>query len=351
MASSLTIRFRRFPYLVIGWALLAGLSLLAPDRMFLTHQQGLWLGLAFVGVALLRGAGQVGRELPTEIGNLELSHLPLRSQMQYMGHGFSWDSQHANEVLAAERDSKALVGRERKPGDSGGVAIIHAVGSREEAPVFLPVNDLEGHMLVSGATRTGKTYYLQLDLVQAIERGTEAVIFIDPKGDLSVLHRAYDAAVRAGRQKDFQFFSLAYPHLSCTYNPLHNFVLGMEVPDRLSGLLPGGGQSEPFKAFAWEVINVIAQAMLLAGERPLLSKIARYAKVNRSLEELLPKVPEHTPECEYLQALIKHPPDHYDKMVSSLKPMLSKLDTPDFRNLMSVTTLRRRNWIGIGPFG
>src|SRR2546429_8192998 len=100
----------------------------------------------------------------------------------------------------------------------------------------------------------------------------------------------------------------------------------MEMPDRISGLLPGGGQSEPFKAFAWEVTNVITQAMLLAGERPLLSKIARYAKVNRSLEELLPKVPEHTPECEYLQGLIKHPPDHYDKMVSSLKPMLSKLE-------------------------
>jgi len=329
---------RRFPYLVIGWALLGTLSLVAPDRLYVTHQQGFWLGLAFTGVALLRGARQIARELPSEIGVLELSRLPQQSQMQYVGHGFSWDSQHANEMLAAERDSKALVARKRKPGDGGGVATIHTVGYREEAPVFLPLSDLEGHMLVSGATRTGKTYYLQLDLVQAIERGNEAVIFIDPKGDLSVLHRAYDAAVRTGRQKDFQFFSLAFPHLSCTYNPLHNFVLGMEVPDRLSGLLPGGGQAEPFKAFAWEVINVIAQAMLLAGERPLLSKIARYAKVNRSLEELLPKVPERTPEYEYLQGLIKHPPDHYDKMVSSLKPMLSKLDTPDFRNLMSVTT-------------
>ena len=329
---------RRFPYLVIGWALLGTLSLVAPDRLYVTHQQGFWLGLALTGVALLRGARQIARELPCEIGVLELSRLPQQSQMQYVGHGFSWDSQHANEMLAAERDSKALVARKRKPGDGGGVATIHTVGYREEAPVFLPLSDLEGHMLVSGATRTGKTYYLQLDLVQAIERGNEAVIFIDPKGDLSVLHRAYDAAVRTGRQKDFQFFSLAFPHLSCTYNPLHNFVLGMEVPDRLSGLLPGGGQSEPFKAFAWEVINVIAQAMLLAGERPLLSKIARYAKVNRSLEELLPRVPDHTPEYEYLQGLIKHPPDHYDKMVSSLKPMLSKLDTPDFRNLMSVTT-------------
>jgi len=338
MSSALAVRLQRSPYLVIGWALLAGLSLIAPDRLFLTHRQGLWFGLAFVGVALTRGARQLGRELPNEIGTLELSHLPHQKEMQYVGHGFSWDSQHANQVIATERESKPLVGRKRKPGDAGGVATIHAVGGHEEAPVFLPLSDLEGHMLVSGATRTGKTHYLQLDLVQAIERGTEAVIFIDPKGDLTVLHRAYDAAVRAGRQRDFQFFSLAFPHVSCTYNPLHNFVLGMEMPDRISGLLPGGGQSEPFKAFAWEVINVITQAMLLAGERPLLSKIARYAKVNRSLEELLPKVPEHTPECEYLQGLIKHPPDHYDKMVSSLKPMLSKLDTPDFRNLMSVAT-------------
>src|SRR6266576_6472138 len=131
MASSLTIRFRRFPYLVIGWALLAGLSLLAPDRMFLTHQQGLWLGLAFVGVALLRGASQAGRELPSEIATLELSRLPHQSQMQYMGHGFSWDSKQANDLLAAERDSKALVGSKRKPGDSGGVEAIHAVGCRE----------------------------------------------------------------------------------------------------------------------------------------------------------------------------------------------------------------------------
>ncbi len=338
MLLSLVSRFRRFPYLVIGWGALAAVCLAAPDRFFLTHRQGWWVGLAFLGVGLLRGSRQVGRELPSQIGTLEVSRLPREHEMQYMGHGFTWDPQHANEVLAAEREGIALAARKRSPGDPGGIAALHAVGSHEEAPVFLPLSDLEGHMLVSGATRTGKTHYLQLDLVQAIERGDEAVIFIDPKGDLNVLHRAYDAAVRAGRQKDFQFFSLAFPHVSCTYNPLHNFVLGMEVPDRLAGLLPGGGQSEPFKAFAWEVINVIAQAMLLAGERPLLSKIARYAKVNGSLEELLPKIPPHTPEFEYLQGLIKHPPDHYDKMVSSLKPMLSKLDTPDFRNLMSVTT-------------
>lgn len=318
-----------------GWALIAVLSFFVPDRMFLSRAQGRWFGIALLGVALLRGSRQVGQSLPVELDLLTLPQLPRKDHMQYVGHGFLWNSERANQVLAVERASET-VSRTRGPGDLGGVTVLHAVGRKREQPTFLPLSDLEGHMLVSGATRTGKTHYLQLDVVQAIERGDEAVIFIDPKGDLKVLHRAYDAAVRTGCEKDFLFFSLAFPHISCTYNPLHNFVLGMEIPDRLAALLPGGGQSEPFKAFAWEVINVIAQAMLLAGERPLLSKIARYAKVNGTLEELLPKIPDQTPEYEYLLGLIKHPPDHYDKMVSSLKPLLSKLDTPDFRSLMSV---------------
>ena len=336
MTSSLPIRFQRFPYVVVGWMSLAALSIAAPDRLFLTQRQGIYFGLALLGITLMRGSQQVGHKLPLDVGVLALTRLPKQAEMQYVGHGFTWTSQSANELLAAERNSALTARRTRTPGDAGGVGALHAVGLRNEEPVFVPLSDLEGHMLVSGATRTGKTHYLQLDLVQAIERGREAVIFIDPKGDLKVLHRAYDAAVRAGRAKDFKFFSLAFPRISCTYNPLSNYMLGMEIPDRLAGLLPGGGQSEPFKAFAWEVINVIAQAMLLAGEQPLISKIARYAKVNSTLEELLPRVPDNTPEFQYLQGLIKHPPDHYDKMVSSLKPMLSKLDGPDFRNLMSV---------------
>src|SRR5579884_3114163 len=336
MISTLPIRLQRFPYVVIGWMSLAALSIAAPDRLFLTQRQGVYFALGLLGIALMRGSQQVGHRLPLDVGNLALIRLPHQAEMQYVGHGFTWTSQSANELLAAQRNSALMPRGSRTPGDAGGVGALHAVGLKNEEPVFVPLSDLEGHMLVSGATRTGKTHYLQLDLVQAIERGREAVIFIDPKGDLNVLHRAFDAAVRAGRAKDFKFFSLAFPRISCTYNPLSNYMLGMEIPDRLAGLLPGGGQSEPFKAFAWEVINVIAQAMLLAGEQPLISKIARYAKVNSTLEELLPRVPDNTPEFQYLQGLIKHPPDHYDKMVSSLKPMLSKLDGPDFRNLMSV---------------
>src|SRR5207253_8315675 len=148
------------------------------------------------GVALLRGSRQVCQGLPVELDLLTLSQLPRKDQMQYVGHGFLWNSERANQVLAVERAS-ATISRTRGPGDLGGVTVLHAVGRKREQPTFLPLSDLEGHMLVAGATRTGKTHYLQLDVVQAIERGDEAVIFIDPKGDLKVLHRAYDAAVRS----------------------------------------------------------------------------------------------------------------------------------------------------------
>src|SRR5690348_15101130 len=128
MLSSIANRFQRFPYLVIGWMLLAVVSLTVPDRLFLTHEQGLWLGCTFLGVALLRGSRQVRQELPDEIGALRLSCLPQQNEMQYMGHGFTWDPQRANEVLAAEREGEALKGRKRTPGDPGGVAALHAVG-------------------------------------------------------------------------------------------------------------------------------------------------------------------------------------------------------------------------------
>jgi hypothetical protein len=73
---------------MLGWALIAAISVAAPDRMFLTRSEGLWLGIAFLGVALLRGSRQISHNLPVELGMLTLSRLPRKAQMLYLGHGF-----------------------------------------------------------------------------------------------------------------------------------------------------------------------------------------------------------------------------------------------------------------------
>src|SRR5947209_5261661 len=105
MISSVPIRFQWFPYLVIGWMSLAALSLTAPDRLFLTHRQAVYFALALLGIALMRGSQQVGHRLPLDVGVLALNRLPKQADMQYIGHGFTWTSQSANELLSAERNS------------------------------------------------------------------------------------------------------------------------------------------------------------------------------------------------------------------------------------------------------
>jgi len=124
---SAVAQIRRFPYVVIGWTLLALMSVTAPDRMFLTRTEGLWFGIALLGVALLRGSRQISQSLPVELGLLTLSQLPRKDQMQYLGHGFLWSPERANQVLAVERDS-GTISRSRCPGDLGGVTTLHAVG-------------------------------------------------------------------------------------------------------------------------------------------------------------------------------------------------------------------------------
>ena len=103
MSFSITQRFQRFPYLVIGWGVLAAVAALSPDRLFLTARQGFFLAFAFLGVALVRGARQISDQFPIELGALTLSHLPRKGDMQYIGHGFPWNPERANELVAAER--------------------------------------------------------------------------------------------------------------------------------------------------------------------------------------------------------------------------------------------------------
>lgn len=76
------------------------------------------------------------------------------------------------------------------------------------------------HTHVVGSTGSGKTDSLILPLLaQDIDRGCGALV-MDAKGDRETLNKIFFHVKKAGREKDFLFFSLAYPERSNTYNPL-----------------------------------------------------------------------------------------------------------------------------------
>ena len=261
----------------------------------------------------------------------------------------------------------------------GGDPVIHGVGT-EEDDVTMDLGERVGHMLVLGTTRVGKTRLAEVLITQDIRRGDVVIVF-DPKGDSALMIRCYIEAALAGRE--FFMFHLGYPEHSARYNPVGSFSRITEVSTRIAGQLPGEGQSAAFKEFVWLFVNVIARARIELGYRPDYQKIYQDAvnidelaleyfvywlnrdhpkwkdeiadvevdkkqiqKSGRSEEvmrivEYLRKNDMHEPIADSLVSILTNERSYFEKLVSSLKPLLEKLTTgktaallsPDYTNV------------------
>lgn len=158
----------------------------------------------------------------------------------------------------------------------GGNRVLHAVGVDEEKDVYM--SERAGNTLVLGQSRVGKTILacnlLSIDIMR--KKAPGPVIFFDPKSDSKALTTMYQAAVKAGREKDFYVFHLGFPELSCRYNAVGNFSRITEVATRIANQLSTDGNSQAFTQFAWRFTNVVARALVDLGERPDYSNILKY---------------------------------------------------------------------------
>ena len=127
--------------------------------------------------------------------------------------------------------------------------------------------DLNGHTLVLGTTRVGKTRALEIAVAQDIRRGDVVVVF-DPKGDADLLRAVADVCRESGRDDDFMLFHLGYPEVSSRYNGVGDFRRVTEVASRVAGQVSGEGQSAVFREFVWRFVNIVARALTALGERP-----------------------------------------------------------------------------------
>jgi conjugal transfer pilus assembly protein TraD len=185
-------------------------------------------------------------------------------------------------------------------------------------------------VLIGGTTGCGKTRLLELLALQAIKAG-EAVVILDPKGDRDLLDRAYACAERAGRAGEFRFFSLPHPSKSSTYNPIGACRQPREVADRIAALLPSAGESMPFRNFAWDVVQRTAQAMRDAGRTMTLANLRR--AIFEDLEGLASALPAH--RAAPIRGLLTHPREHFQKMTSSLGPVLTRLTSGPLKSQLS----------------
>ncbi|HET9642904.1 MAG TPA: type IV conjugative transfer system coupling protein TraD [Burkholderiaceae bacterium] len=157
--------------------------------------------------------------------------------------------------------------------DLGGSPILHGVGFHDR-PVTLRQSERNGHLLVLGTTRVGKTRLLELLASQDIHAG-HVTIVIDPKGDADLMLRLYAEAQRAGRGEQFYIFHLGYPDISARYNGIGSFSRITEVATRATNPLPSSGNSAAFKEFSWRFSNIVAQAQVALGRVPTYQTLLR----------------------------------------------------------------------------
>ena len=156
----------------------------------------------------------------------------------------------------------------------GGQAFLHGLGNKD-VPIFIPQHLRTGHMFVVGTTRVGKTRLASILINQDIRNG-DAVIVIDPKGDLELVRDMYAACLAANRLRDFKVVHLGFPELSAVYNPLKNFDQISEVATRITSAIDAEGEGKQFAAFAWKYVNIVATCLYEMNQAITYQSIAFY---------------------------------------------------------------------------
>ena len=321
--------------------------------------------------------------------HLDFANIPNHERSLFLGHGFLWTSQHAQRL----RETQTPSGRKyvntsvsnSATNTNGGVTTsgrpeIHGVELHEK-PVAMNRADRVGHTLVLGTTRVGKTRIAELLIAQDIQRG-EVVIVFDPKGDADLLCRVVAEARRSDRARDLLVFHLGHPEQSCRYNAIARFSRITEVATRIANQLPDSGNSAAFKEFAWRFVNIIAGALVALNRTPSFGLVRRYINdieplfveytrlflhrnapagwataVKRRVQTLNPRsIPaalrgrdaEAIALLQYVQSLdfydpvldglvsaYKYDRTYFDKIVSSVGPLMEKLTTGPVAELIS----------------
>ena len=273
---------------------LALLALYTPHLLLLTNVMGTYAAcsLSAFGIKRALQAYRIKRYHRRLIAmpyyDMSTTDVPLSTRWLFVGRGFRWLPRHTqrlhqikqvhNEAFmqrgkayryvrawCINHEKCALAGVFNSPRwynpfrpdpDVGGKPYLHGLGD-EDKPVFIPQNVRVGHTFVVGTTRVGKTRLASILINQDIRNG-DAVIVVDPKGDLDLVRDMYSACNAAGRLDDFRIVHVGFPESSACYNPLKNFDQVSEVATRITDAIAAEGEGKQFAAFAWKYINIVA---------------------------------------------------------------------------------------------
>ncbi|MCB0639767.1 MAG: type IV conjugative transfer system coupling protein TraD, partial [Lewinella sp.] len=115
----------------------------------------------------------------------------------------------------------------------------------------------------------------------------------------------------------FYLFHLGFPELSARYNAIGNFSRITEVATRIANQLPNEGNSAAFKEFAWRFVNIIARALVALKRRP------DYQQIRRHINDIEPLFVEYARYCAELAGI-----EGWEAEVEALAATISERNLP-----------------------
>ncbi|MFH0984881.1 MAG: TraM recognition domain-containing protein [Candidatus Omnitrophota bacterium] len=207
--------------------------------------------------------------------------------------------------------------------------------------VYLTSDQRSMHAQVVGSTGTGKSESVLLPLLAHDIRNGRGAIVIDGKGDRELLDRIHSIVVRAGRLKDFYFFSLAKPDNSNSYNPLLRGN-ATELKDKIIGSMIWN--EEFYRKMAEQATLTLLKALRQrpcekgSSEPPtiLFSEVYRYLTDFSALQELANATADLEIKGDLGKMLSRFDQNH--KFLSGLIADLYLTSRSEFSKLVDIAT-------------
>ncbi|MDX7719438.1 conjugative transfer system coupling protein TraD [Aeromonas caviae] len=373
-------REARWVYLgVLAYSVLAGCKNMIAAIPILKAQARLFVtGMIFITPSELRLHNHVGKKKGREL----ISNDDNRETL--LGYGFDWGPEHTNmSYQLMNMDSKRsqivmplpvrwyVQQHEAETRKMGGAAWIYNLG--ENALQRVRADNWYGHTLITGNVGSGKTTLLRLLSCGAIHCGN-VVLAVDPKND-----QDWRDAMKAECEAlgiPFYSFHPSRPSTSVAIDPLRNYNRDTEIASRIAGIVSDPSKSDPFRDFSWYAIYRTTIFCRYVGERPTLVRLKNYLITQRAIlfekvlnryyqlhlgaewwdqigdevdelgegdkltgmvryyeEQMMQQVPEIA--CDEVCAAFRHPYEHYQKMTTSLLPLMSNLTAAPLDVLLS----------------
>ncbi len=196
------------------------------------------------------------------------------------------------------------------------------------------------HVLVIGATGTGKTTLMINQILHAIKHN-QPVVIIDPKGEDSTL----EEIIRLGRlltsdfDERFQLFSMSKPKNSFKYNPLKHGNAN-QLKDRIMEALTWSEQY--YQSVAGSFLTELTAATEYLGQRLTLDRISKLlsfkeeqAALLKLLKDRFQMAPGNEHALELMNTLTQFFSKHKEDALSGLSAQISILNNPTFGGLLS----------------